>query len=523
MKFLFRSFAVMNDSKLFKTVCCYFEEQARQNPNNTAIYLNEDLISYWDFNQRANQYAHFLKKRGLRRNSLVGIQLMRSVDLLVAIFAVIKAGGAYLPLDPLAPVMRNKTILEDANRQFLIIDEDHCLTEKNASFDKINLQIISIRHNVGSEPTCNLNLLRGKNDLAYVMYTSGTTGKPKGAMISHRALVNRILWMQHTFPLDRHAVLFHKTYPCFDVSVYEILWWSIAGAGVVLLPPQKEHDIKLYIAMIERYQITAMHMVPSILRLFLSYIQVDYLIPRLQSLKYLFSSGESLDAKEVNLFNYLFHKQETRLINLYGPTEATIDVSYFICDKFEIYRKIPIGKAIHNITLWVLDEQLNLSDSEPGELYISGVGLAQGYLNNPVLTKAAFLDNPYLPGEKMYRTGDRVYWGKDNQLMFLSRKDDQVKLHGQRIELEEIRYHLIAHPYIQSAVVICEKRAGLDDVLLAFLTTHDQKMAFSSTEINAFLKTWLPDYMLPAHYYWLDVIPVKDNGKIDRSKLLSFV
>ncbi|AUH71113.1 amino acid adenylation domain-containing protein [Legionella sainthelensi] len=509
----------MNLSEQCTTICYLFEEQARTHPENTAIYWEDRQISYDAFNKQANQYARYLQKKGLPLNGIVGIQLMRSFEMLVAIFAVLKAGGAYLPIDPLAPLIRRQTIIDDSQIKFLIADDIAIST----LYDKDNLQILDIGEDVAHEKSHNLNLPLEKQDLAYVMYTSGTTGKPKGVMISHQALVNRILWMQNTFPLQSHDVLFHKTHICFDISVWETCWWAIEGASVVLLPPQKEHDIKLFVQMIERYKINVIHFVPSVLRIFLSYIKEDFSINRLSSLKYVFSSGEALDAGSVNLFNQIFQDQKTLLVNLYGPTEATIDVSYFVCEKLKRYRTIPIGSPISNIQFFVLDEQLRSTGSEPGELFISGVGLAQGYLNNSELTQAAFIDNPYLIGEKMYRTGDIVCWSKKQELLFLGRKDDQVKVHGVRIELGEIQYHLLEHPSIQDAVVVCEKMDSLDQRMVVFLIAHNKQMELSKAELKSFLKTRLPDYMIPEHYIWLNALPIKENGKIDKERLLSLI
>lgn len=501
----------------FKAIYKLFEEQAQRNPNYTAIYLDDRRISYDTFNKQANQYARFLQKKGLPHNGIVGIQLSRSYDMLLAIFAVFKAGCAYLPLDPAAPQLRNQRILEDGQIECLIVDAD---ADNSSAYGVSNLQLLNIHEEVSQEDSHNMNAQQGKKDLAYVMYTSGSTGNPKGVLISHGALVNRIDWMQQAFPIGQGDVIFQKTHPCFDVSVWEICWWAIAGAGVVLLPAGKEHDIKLFTQMIERYQIGIIHFVPSVFRIFLRYIQEDFSLQGLKSLRYVFLSGEMLDAASVNLFNNLFKDTEAQLINLYGPTEATIDVSYFVCDKHKEYQSIPIGKAIKNIQLFVLDDDLKQTGKEPGELYISGVGLSQGYLNNAQLTKDFFLDNPYFPGKKMYRTGDLACWNSDNELMFLGRKDDQVKLHGIRIELGEIEFHLSEHPRIREVVVICEKQDLLDNRLIAFIILKDGQGECSSDEYKAFLKHRLPSYMIPEQYVWLNSFPIKANGKIDKLKLL---
>jgi amino acid adenylation domain-containing protein len=502
----------------FETIVTQFEEKVTLYPENTAVYLEDRQISYDALNKQVNQYARYLQRKGLSANEIVGIHMMRSFEMLIAIFAVLKAGGAFLPLDPSAPISRNQHFLHEGQVHFVIVDEDSFASAKK-SYAIENLQLLNIHDDLSGESSENLNLHQDKGDLAYVMYTSGSTGSPKGVMISHSALFNRIQWMQLTFPLQSTDVLFQKTHVCFDVSVWEMFWWSIAGAGVVLLPPLREHDIKLFVQMIERYKISAIHFVPSVFHIFLNYIKDDFSIQRLQSLKYVFSSGETLDAKSVNLFNQLFQHYKTQLVNLYGPTEATIDVSYFICEKQKKYHSIPIGKAIQNIQLFVLDEHLNDTGSEPGELFISGAGLAKGYLNNPQLTHASFVDNPFLPGEKMYRTGDFVRWNNEQELMFIGRKDNQVKLHGMRIELEEVQHHLLDHPSIKDAFIVCEKIDSLDNRLVAYLIPNNKEITIDGSVIKAFLKERIPSYMIPEHYVWLAAFPIKANGKIDKEKL----
>lgn len=505
-----------------QTILSLFEEIAKNHPEKIAVYLDCRTVSYRELNEHANQYARFLQEKGVSKNNIVGIQLNRSYEMILAIYAVLKSGGVYLPLDPFSPDLRNKSISEDSQLAF-IITENSLISKLENLYKHRALQLLSINTDVSKRKCTDLNIPLKPNNLAYVMYTSGTTGTPKGVMITHQALLNRLVWMQNTFPLNDNDIVFHKTHTCFDVAVWETCWWAIAGASVVCLPPRKEHDIKLFIKMIEKLNLSIIHFVPSVLRIFLAYLSEDFSMNRLKSLKYVFSSGEALDANSVNLFNKLFHKSSTVLVNLYGPTEATIDVSYFICNKNKCYQSVPIGKPIQNTQLYVLDDNFKPSGLNQGELYISGVGLALGYLNNPELTEKSFIDNPYLPGSKMYRTGDLVQLDEYNDLHFVGRKDDQIKLHGLRIELGEIKHHLVDHPSVEDAIVISDKNTLLTQRLIVFLIPRNKSNIASTSELKSFLKDRIPDYMIPDVYLWLSSIPLKENGKLDKDKLLSLL
>jgi D-alanine--poly(phosphoribitol) ligase subunit 1 len=501
-----------------KTIMELFEETVKKFPDNNAVCLENQTISYTKLNKEANQLAWYLRKKGIKQNIIIGVETVRTYEMLLIIFAIIKAGGAYLPIDPTYPVSRKLQIIKDSQIEYLILNGSSDLLNLNTNIQIINLQEI----NILQENTDNLPKINNPHDIVYVIYTSGSTGNPKGVLIKHHALINRIEWMQEKFPITSQDILIQKTNFSFDVSVWELLWWSIAGAGVTLLPSQKEHDVILLTKFIEKYKITVIHFVPSVLRIFLNYIEDEFDLHKIISLKYVFASGEELDTLLVSKFSHIFKSSAFPiLINLYGPTEATIDVSYFICDKTNLLQEIPIGQPINNINLFVLDENLEfLPLNVPGELYIAGVGLALGYLNNPILTQKSFIIHPQLPNLILYKTGDIVKLNNDGFLVFLGRQDDQVKLRGLRIELNEILYHLKQFKNIQDAVVLCDNKESYGQYLIAFIVLKNKNVEFQPTDIHKFLAKKLPFYMIPSQYIVLNTLPLKNNGKVDKSKLL---
>ena len=501
-----------------KTITQLFEEQVEKNPQYIAVHLENSVITYLELNQRANQCAHYLRGLGVKQNSIVGIEMSRSYEMIIAIFAVLKAGGAYLPIDRSNPLKRKQAIITNSQLQFLLVDESAQWKKNSNEFKLINI------HDIESSNTENLENINSPHDIAYVIYTSGSTGTPKGVLIEHHSLVNRIEWMQETFPLATQDVIFQKTHYSFDVSVWEIVWWSIIGASVVLLPPNKEHDVRLFTKIISKYQISVIHFVPSVFRLFLDYIETDFDLTKLRSLKYVFTSGEELQLSSVKRFSSIFKStQFPILVNLYGPTEATIDVSYFICDKSRDFKYIPIGRPINNINLMVLDDNFHKVGTDiSGELYISGVGVAAGYLNDETLTKIFFIDNPDQPGAKMYRTGDIVKWDHLGNLIYLGRKDDQIKLRGIRIELTEVQYHLMQHGDVEDAFVTCIITEDHAQILTAYVICKNKSAKNSATELSNFLSERVPTYMVPINYIFLDRFPLKVNGKIDRTQLVEY-
>ncbi|MCP4137937.1 MAG: amino acid adenylation domain-containing protein, partial [bacterium] len=324
--------------------------------------------------------------------------------------------------------------------------------------------------------TGNLPDISNEHNLAYIIYTSGSTGKPKGAMLEHHSVVNRINWMQNLYPIDETDVLLQKTPYTFDVSVWELFWWSFQGAALQLLTPGGEKNPDQIAEAISEQKVSVLHFVPSMLQTFLYYLENVSDINKLASLRQVFASGEALLPSQVNTFNRLLLKDnKTKLINLYGPTEAAVDVSYFDCDSNEEIEKVPIGKPVENTYLYVLNSHNGLQPvGIIGELHIGGVQLARGYINNRELTDEKFVNNPFRPGEKMYKTGDLARWLPDGNIEFLGRIDFQVKVRGFRIEPGEIAENLAAHEAIDNAVVLTEKKDG-DNELLAYIIPDRKK------------------------------------------------
>lgn len=503
-----------------KTLVNMFEKQVAMAPDQTAVYEKDVNFSYDDLNRKANQLAHYLISRGVKRGSIVGLLLERSYNMIVSVYAVLKAGGAYLPLDPDYPKKRLQQIIGDSALSWIITgDTDTALPALSTCTERIALSDQSL---FGYEDT-NPEVALRPDDLAYVIFTSGSTGNPKGVLVEHGPLVNRIEWMQKTFPLTTEDVLFQKTIYTFDVSVWELVWWSMAGAGVCLLPPRKENDPRVFVKLIEKAHISVIHFVPSVLRLFLEYIGAGFDLNRLRSLRYVFCSGEALNTALVEQFYSIFPVDHpVRLINLYGPTEATIDVSSYVCSRETCGHPIPIGKPIDNTRFYILQKDGRLASvGETGDLYIAGVGLARGYLNNPEMTHQRFTPNPYEQGQLMYRTGDLAYWKDSGEVVYIGREDDQVKLRGLRIELGEVETYLLRNPSVKDAVVGVRTDEDGNQFLTAYVVPKQEGGPVAAQALQADLALNLPLYAIPSLFVWLDDIPLKSNGKADKSRLLA--
>ncbi len=490
-----------------------FEEQVRKNPNNTAVIFRDETITYSQLNEKSNQLARVLKKEGIGRESIVGLMVYRSFEMIIGIMAVLKAGGAYMPISPDYPEDRVTFMLEDSKAEVLLTQNQNA---ENIEFSGkiINLDDSSLYQG----DTSDLDKINSSGDMAYVIYTSGSTGKPKGAVIEHSSVINRINWMQKAYPIFEYDVILQKTPYTFDVSVWELFWWSFQGSKVCMLEPGGEKYPEIIVEAVEKKRVTIMHFVPSMLNIFMEYVENSAELERLKSLRHVFASGEALQLQSVKKFNRLMYESfDTKLHNLYGPTEATVDVSYFDCSTGDDFALIPIGKPIDNIHLYVLDSNNKLQPiGISGELCISGDGVGRGYINRPELTKEKFIDDPFFPELRMYKTGDLTRWMPDGNIEYIGRIDHQVKIRGFRIELGEIEAAIRNYGHVKEVIVVDRKDTYDNKYLCAYLV-YDEGLEIE--KLRSYLQSILPDYMVPAYFIKLSEMPLLSNGKINRKQL----
>ncbi|MFC9898430.1 amino acid adenylation domain-containing protein [Nocardia sp. NPDC127579] len=503
------------------TLAGLFAIQAGLCPDSVAVEFGDDALTYGEFDERANRLARLLIARGAGPDSTVGLCLRRGVDLVVGMYAIVKAGAAYLPLDPDHPADRIEEITRQARPVCVLrTAEGPTLSDEvpTLAVDTLDLSEFDGAPVTDADRRAPLR----PDHLAYVLFTSGSTGKPKGVGVPHAAIVNRLRWMQHAYPLDATDAVLQKTPTTFDVSVWEFFWPLQIGARLVVAAPDGHRDPVYLARLIIDKQITTAHFVPSMLSVFVS----DADVHGCTGLRQVFCSGEALPAATVRDFRAAL--PDTALHNLYGPTEAAVDVTYWACPPEP--HTVPIGSPVWNTQTYVLDPQLRpVPPGAIGELYLAGVQLARGYLGRPRLTADRFVANPFTPGARMYRTGDLARWqvapdhGADpaddtvGVLDYLGRTDFQVKIRGLRIELGEIEAALAADDTVSRAVCVARaSRTG--DELVGYVVPVPGRTVDTVALLTALRQT-LPGYMVPAVLVALGELPLNSNGKIDRKAL----
>ncbi|MFB4300559.1 non-ribosomal peptide synthase/polyketide synthase [Actinomadura sp. NTSP31] len=476
--------------------------QAVRSPDAVAVVCEGVELSYRELDERANRLARLLIGRGVGPERVVAVAIPRSVELVVALHAVVRAGAAYLPVDVDYPAERVEFMLRDAEPALLLTTAGQAVVGEvdRVLVDQVDTAVLPSGPVVDGERT--RRLLPGHP--AYVIYTSGSTGVPKGVVISQSGVVNRLLWMQDTYALGSDDRVLQKTSASFDVSVWEFFWPHIAGAGLVVARPGGHRDALYLAGLIRGASVTTAHFVPSMLAAFLT----EPLAGGCLSLRRVICSGEALAAGTVRDFARVLPAE---LHNLYGPTEASIDVTSWVCPSET--DRVAIGRPIANTRVYVLDGGMRLvPPGVVGELYLGGAGLARGYLNRPGLSASRFVADPFQAGERLYRTGDLVRWDADGELVFVGRADDQVKVRGFRVEPGEIETVLAGHDGVAQAAVVVR-----DGRLVAYVVAASADLDLAG--LRGFVAARLPEYMVPAAFMVLDALPLTPNGKLDRAGL----
>jgi len=573
-----------------KTIHQLFARQVERNPDHIALIgqsskhegtrglaLLSDLVSmtYRELDKQSDGLACILTGRGVGDDAIVGIMVERSIEMVIGILGMLKAGGAYLPIGTDYPRERIRYMLADSNVKIVFTTPG--LTKKFEKLLIVNCQLLIVNERThysrrlnnplketNSIKSCQLtinNLQLKGNTLAYIIYTSGTTGRPKGVMVEHAAVVNRLNWVRDQYRLNEGDVILQAASFVFDVSVCEMFRWIPAGGRLYLLPAGAEKDPGQIIKTIARNNVTTADFIPAMLTLLLEYVQRENLAKELTRLRWVWTGVEAVNVELVKEFNETLHRlNRTRLINAYGPTESTVDVTYFDCSHITAYDAVPIGRPMANIRVYILSINGVVQPvGVYGQLCIAGKGLARGYLNNPGLTAEKFnhdlwdyqdyhdyvvpfgqilnafgekIKNKKVPGKGnygnyrsyrshrsyIYRTGDLARWLADGNIQFLGRMDHQAKIRGHRVELGEIESYLLRYKKIKEAVVIVGGGNENEKYLCAYIVPHSPG-TLSIDDVKTYLSLRAPTYMVPAYFVTLAGLPMTSAGKIDRRAL----
>jgi amino acid adenylation domain-containing protein len=508
----------------------HFEAQVKQTPNAVAVICEGEQLSYHELNARANQLAHHLREHGVGPETLVALLAERSIPFLIFILAVFKAGGAYLPLDPLHPAARLRRVIELSRCSIVVASTAFASTLTQALEEVpteqhpelLYYEEILEERLQPSQGEENLPITSTPRALAYVIYTSGSTGMPKGAMIEQRGMLNHIYAKIEELALTSRDTVAQTASQCFDISVWQFLAVLLVGGSVQIYPDEVAHNPVQLLMQIERHRVSILETVPSLLRAMLDADEIETASrPTLETLRWLVPTGEALPMELCQRWlNFYSH---VPLLNAYGPTECSDDVTHYPIYEApgEMRSAIPIGRAIPNMRLYVLDRCLKpLPIGVSGELYVGGIGVGRGYLGDERRTAEAFVTDPFgsEAGARLYKTGDLARYLPDGNLEFLGRLDFQVKLRGFRIELGEIEAVLSQHPAVRLAVVMAREETPGDKRLVAYVELQKEQTT-TAAELKSSVMMHVPTYMVPSAFIVLEKLPLTSNGKVDRRAL----
>lgn len=497
-----------------KTIVDIFQEQVLSCPDGIALRQGNQSMSYDQLNQQSNRLANYLIKRGVVKGDNIGLLVARGFDMVTGMYAIMKAGAAYVPIDPDYPLDRQQYILKQSTVKLTVADDQYPIKNLVAVENFIDISFVDLSE-FSSE---NVSINTDSTQLAYTIYTSGSTGRPKGVMIEHHSVVNLIFWVNTRFNVSPEDRLLFITSMCFDLSVYDIFGMLSAGGTVVIARTEEVQDVRALQEMLHEHAITFWDSVPT---------TMDYLVRELEtsgrpyiqnSLKTVFLSGDWIPVNLPERIKKYF--PFASVISLGGATEGTVWSNFFPVEKTNSnWYSIPYGKPLQNNFFYILNEQLQpVPQGVVGELFIGGVGVARGYANEPDKTKDSFVEDPFNrnAGGMMYRTGDLGRMLPDMNMEFIGRKDNQVKIRGFRVELGEIESMLNQSGLVRQAVVLAKNNREGKKRLIGYVVTN---ASFHRNAVINHLKSKLPEYMIPAAWVQLETMPLTPNGKIDRNAL----
>ena len=467
-----------------------FEIQARERPEAIAAVHGDRQLTYRELNARANQLARALLARGVTREAVVGVMTERNLDWLTAVLAIFKAGGAYLPIEPHFPTERIAKMVSRAGAKLVLTQP-----------------LIEAAYEEGLAAS-DLGIAVARDQLAYIYFTSGSTGEPKGAMCEHLGFLNHLLAKIDDLIIGEGTVVAQIAPQCFDISLWQLIAALLVGGRTLLVEQEIVLDAGRFIDKIAQAKVNIVQVVPSYLDLLVSYLTQH---PRdFADLRYVVATGESLKKDLVE--RWFAVQPRIKLVNAYGLTETSDDTNHEIMDRPPAGERVPLGRPINNVRIDVVDEHLSpVALGEPGEIVFSGVCVGRGYINDPARTRSAFLPDPHRPGGRLYRSGDYGRWLPDGKLEFLGRRDSQVKISGFRIEIGEIESALVRLPGVRDGAVVVSNKQ-----LIAFYSGAEP---LDANALRKRLGEKLPTYMAPAAFHWRESLPLTDNGKTDRKAL----
>ncbi|MCP4157041.1 MAG: amino acid adenylation domain-containing protein, partial [bacterium] len=499
-----------------QSIYSYIEKEAETNPEKIAVSCEGAELTYEELNVNANRLAKELIEAGIGVDKLVGILMNRSIPMVESIVAVWKAGGAYIPIATTDPRQRIAGILNDSEAPVLLTRTPHAGPALETAFKGKIIKLDKSNYNdVQQQDPGNPGLDIPMESLAYVIYTSGSTGQPKGAMVEHLGMMNHIMAKIEELQITPESIVAQNASHTFDISVWQMFVALVKGGKIIIYPGDFVLETQRFIARVAEDNVTILEVVPSYLSVMFEFLKDSG--GELDKLEYLLVTGEAVKPNLVKQWFALY--PGIKMVNAYGPTEASDDITHHMMDNDNAGERVPIGKPLQGFNIYIVDDQTKLCPiGVTGEIYVAGIGVGRGYLNDRAKTEAAFINDPFAEGEtrRLYKTGDLGRWLPDGTIDFFGRKDHQVKIRGFRIECGEIESALEKHPQVKESVVIDREDKNGVKYLCAYLVAEDQ---LDDIQIKEYLAEGLPDYMVPAHITQLEKLPLTPNGKVDRKAL----